>query len=150
MDSAASSTTMQRTYEISSGQSITLNNERFRCAEPLFNPSLLGMESAFGIHDLAFNSIMKCDVDIRKELFRNVLLSGGSTLFPGTAQRLNNELNARAHPTDFPIKVISPFERKHSAWIGGSILGALSTFQEMVFTKADYDEFGPMVHIKCF
>lgn len=67
-------------------QVITIGNERFRCPEVLFNPSMVGME-ANGIHDTTFNSIMKCDVDIRKDLYSNIVLSGGTTMFPGaTAQ----------------------------------------------------------------
>ena len=63
-------------------QMITIGNERFRCPEVLFNPSMVGME-AVGIHDTTFNSIMKCDVDIRKDLYNNIVLSGGTTMFPG-------------------------------------------------------------------
>ena len=63
-------------------QMITIGNERFRCPEVLFNPSMVGMESV-GIHDTTFNSIMKCDVDIRKDLYNNIVLSGGTTMFPG-------------------------------------------------------------------
>lgn len=66
---------------------ITIGNERFRAPESLFQPSFLGMESA-GIHECLYNSIMKCDVDIRKDLYGNVLLAGGSTMFPGIADRM--------------------------------------------------------------
>ena len=59
-----------------------IGNERFRCPEVLFNPSFIGME-AVGIHDTTFNSIMKCDVDIRKDLYNNIVLSGGTTMFQG-------------------------------------------------------------------
>ena len=57
-------------------QVITIGSERFRCPEVLFTPSMVGMEAA-GIDETAFNSIMKCDVDIRKDLYGNVVLSGG-------------------------------------------------------------------------
>jgi actin len=70
-------------------QVITIGNERFRCPEVLFNPSMVGME-ANGIHDTTFNSIMKCDVDIRKDLYSNIVLSGGTTMFPGTAQLVSD------------------------------------------------------------
>jgi len=63
-------------------QTITIGNERFRCPEVLYNPSIVGTE-AVGIHDTTFNSIMKCDVDIRKDLYNNIVLSGGTTMFPG-------------------------------------------------------------------
>ncbi|CAD6273341.1 unnamed protein product [Miscanthus lutarioriparius] len=56
-------------------------DERFRCPEVLFQPSMIGMEAA-GIHETTYNSIMKCDVDIRKDLYGNIVLSGGSTMFP--------------------------------------------------------------------
>ena len=56
---------------------ITIGSERFRCPEVLFTPSLVGVESA-GIDETAFNSIMKCDVDIRRDLYGNVVLSGGA------------------------------------------------------------------------
>lgn len=64
------------TYICSSVQVITIGSERFRCPEVLFTPSMVGMEAA-GIDETAFNSIMKCDVDIRKDLYGNVVLSGG-------------------------------------------------------------------------
>ncbi len=54
---------------------ITIGSERFRCPEVLFQPSMVGLESA-GIHETTFNSIMKCDVDIRKDLYGNIVLSG--------------------------------------------------------------------------
>ncbi len=68
-------------------QVVTIGNERFRCAEALFQPSFLGRESA-GIHEATYNSIMKCDVDLRRDFFNNVILSGGNTLFPGFADRM--------------------------------------------------------------
>merc|ERR1711955_167570 len=74
----------EKTYELPDGQVITVGNERFRCPEALFQPQFLGLESV-GIHETTYNSIMKCDVDIRKDLYANVVLSGGSTMYPGIA-----------------------------------------------------------------
>jgi actin-related protein len=68
---------------------------RFRAPEALFNPALLGMEQA-GIHETAYNSIYKCDLDIRRELYGNVVLSGGTTMFSGIADRMQKELTAMA------------------------------------------------------
>ena len=70
-------------------QEITVGNQRFRCPESLFQPALLGMESA-GIHETTYNSIMKCDVDIRRDLYANTVLSGGSTMFPGKKKIISN------------------------------------------------------------
>ncbi|CAJ0926374.1 unnamed protein product [Ranitomeya imitator] len=91
------------------------------------------MESC-GIHETTFNSIMKCDVDIRKDLYANTVLSGGTTMYPGIAVRMQKEITALA-PSTMKIKIIAPPERKYSVWIGGSILASLSTFQQMWISK---------------
>jgi len=149
MKSASENTEKEKTYELPDGNIVTVGNERFRCPEVLFNPSLIGKEAS-GIHSTTFNSIMKCDVDIRKDLYANVVLSGGTTMFTGIGERLTKELTALA-PSTMKIKVIAPPERKYSVWIGGSILSSLSTFQQMWISKQEYDESGPsIVHRKCF
>ncbi|XP_062889223.1 actin-like isoform X1 [Mobula hypostoma] len=103
-----------------------------------------------GVHRLVFKSISKCDIDLRKYLHSNVLLSGGSTLFPGLDERMLKELQFLA-PAGIPVKVIAPPERKYSVWIGASILTCLTSFQEMWITATEYLEMGPcVVHRKCF
>ena len=89
---------------------ITIGNERFRAPESLFQPSFIGMESC-GVHETTYNSIMKCDVDIRKDLYANIVLSGGSTMYPGIADRMQKELTTLA-PSTMKIKTIAPPERK--------------------------------------
>ncbi|KAK2701634.1 hypothetical protein QYM36_019724 [Artemia franciscana] len=87
------------------------------------------MES-YGIHETTYKSIMKCDVNIRKDLYSSIVLSGGSTMYPSIADRIQKEITALA-PSTMKIKVIAPPERKYSVWIGGSILASLSTFQDI-------------------
>jgi len=148
MKQAESSSDVEEQYELPDGNVITVGNERFRAPEVLFQPNFVGMEQQ-GIHQLTFQSIMKCDVDIRRDLYKNIVMSGGTTMFKGIPERLEKEIKQLA-PQGMDIKVIAPPERKYSVWIGGSILASLSTFEEMWVTKEEYDESGPtIVHRKC-
>ncbi|CAN8317963.1 unnamed protein product [Cochlearia groenlandica] len=149
MEIAEASSSIDKSYMLPDGQVITIGAERFRCPEVLFNPSLIGMETS-GIHETTYNSIMKSDVDIRKDLYSNIVLSGGSTMFNGIAERMSKEITALAPPS-MKVKILAPNERKYSVWVGGSILSSLSSFQEMWMTKAEYEEHGgTLVHKKCF
>ena len=135
------------TYTLPDGHEINVGNERFRCTEPLFQPALVGMEH-LGIHQMAYQSVNKCDVELHRDMYGNVLLSGGSTMFPGTADRMQLELQCRAPSTT--VKIIAPSDRKYSVWLGGSILASLSNFNDMWITREDYNEYGPLIsHEKC-
>lgn len=136
-------------YELPDGTVIVVGTARCRVPEALFQPSLLGKEF-LGIHSLTYESIQKCDIDIRRDLYTNIVLSGGTTMYEGIAERLTTEITTLA-PQSMKIKVVAPPERKYSVWIGGSILSSLSTFQSMWLTKDEYDEAGPtIIHRKCF
>jgi len=146
---ADSSSDVEKNYELPDGQVITIGAERFRCPEVLFQPNFIGKEQG-GIHQLTYDSILRCDVDIRRDLYQNTVLSGGTTMFQGIDKRLTKEMTSLA-PAAVKVKIVAPPERKYSVWIGGSILSSLSTFQEMWITKDEYDESGPnIVHRKCF
>merc|ERR1712224_64356 len=123
----------EKVYELPDGRTMKVANQRFRCPEVLFEPSLIGKE-AEGVHETTYNTIM----------------SGGSTMYPGIQERLTKEMTALAPPT-MKIKVVAPPERKSSVWIGGSILSSLATFQSMWITKEEFEDAGPSIaHRKCF
>ncbi len=92
---------------------------------------------------------MKCDIDVHKDLYGNIVLSGGSTMYPGFDDRMQKEITNLA-PSSMEIKIVAPPERKYSTWIGGSMLASSSTFQQSWISKQEYDESGPsIVHRKC-
>ncbi|KAJ5071232.1 actin-7-related [Anaeramoeba ignava] len=138
-----------KNFELPNGKILTIGNQLFRCPEALFQPKLIGKEQK-GIHQMIFDSIMKCDIHTRKDLFQNIILVGGSTFFPGFLERLQNEMN-KLVPPSMKIQFIVPSERKYSVWIGGSIFASLSSFQKKVILKEEYEEYGPgIIHEKCF
>jgi actin-related protein len=149
LKSAKESSRKEVKYLLPDGTPVTINDQVFRCPEALFQPMKYGKDF-LGIHELTFQSIKKCDVDVRKDLYSNIVLSGGTTMFEGIAERLTKEIKALA-PSTIPVKVTAPAERKFSVWIGGSILSCLSSFQTQWVTKAEFEESGAtIVHRKCF
>ncbi|KAJ0030856.1 hypothetical protein Pint_13533 [Pistacia integerrima] len=140
---------LDKQYELPDGQVISVGAAQFKCPEVLFDPSRTGIESG-GVHEIVVRAIRQSDMDVRREMFGNLVLSGGTSLLPGLADRLAKELCILA-PPGVRVRVIAPPERKHSVWIGGSILASLSTFQQMWITKNEYMESGSsIVHMKCF
>ncbi len=103
---ASESSMLEKTYELPDGSIIAPNSERFLCPELLFRPSLLS--SNLGIHDCIVQSIDKCEIDLRRPLLSNIILSGGNTMFPGLADRLTKEVGAHI---SVPVKVIAPERR---------------------------------------
>mmetsp|Transcript_1345 Transcript_1345/g.3611 ORF Transcript_1345/g.3611 Transcript_1345/m.3611 type:complete len:391 (-) Transcript_1345:62-1234(-) len=130
-------------YQLPDGQVISLGTEVFRCPEAFFRPSHMGREAS-GLPNLMFESILKCEVDQRRALYESVLLSGGSTLFPNMPERMRDELVSLV-PASMKVKVLAPPERAHSAWLGGSILAEMSTFQQSWVTRSEFNECGPAI-----
>lgn len=157
---------VSKPYELPDGTVIHVGRDRYECPEALFQPSTVGVEAP-GVHQAAFRALAACDVHVRKELGANIVLSGGTTLLPGFKERLTTELrkafvadtaaklelqnlskSARMHAltakgaSGAHVKVAAPPERQFSAWLGGSVLASLSSFQSRWVTKAQYDEVG--------
>jgi len=136
-------------YKLPDGNVIELGAEVFRAPEVLFHPELVGLEYC-GVHECVTNSIGRSDLDMRRELYSNIVLAGGSTMTKGFGDRLLKELIALA-PKDTKIKISAPPERMYSTWIGGSILAALPTFKKMWVWRDEYHEEGASIlHRKTF
>lgn len=136
-------------YSLPDGQIVKVGKEAFRCPELLFQPSHRGLEYP-GIHEVTYNSINKCDVDIRKDLYNNIVLSGGTTMFDGLSTRMTTEMEFLTN-NKTKIKIVDHPERKYAVWVGGSILASLASFQDMWISKSEYQDVGAsVVHNKCF
>jgi centractin len=137
------------TFKLPDGNSIEIGPERFRAPEVLFRPELIGEEYP-GVHEMLTHSIGRTDLDLRRTLYSRIVLSGGSTLFPGFGDRFLNEVKNLA-PKEIKIKISAPPERKYSTWIGGSILANLPTFKKMWVSHEEYEEEGmAAIHRKTF
>jgi len=152
-------------YELPDGNTFEVGLERFKIPELLFQPELM---STFpntqnlmgddktpmkGLHGLVLDAIGRCDVDVRKELYSGVLVTGGVSLIPNLRERLERELSDQVSSYTARVKVASPnplVERKFSVFIGGSILASLGSFQQMWMSKMEYEENGAvLINRKC-
>lgn len=138
----------QVVYALPKG-SITLNLERIQTPEYMFQPTK-NDKTFDGIHKFTHDSIMKWDADIKRDLFRGIVLAGGSTMFKGMKRRMIKEIQALA-PSPMGPQVEAPADRKFSCWLGAAILSKIKAFNDIWITKQEYDEDPEnIVHRKCF
>lgn len=130
-------------YKLPDGQVINLSSERYEAPNVLFDPSLFGSEEP-GAADILVNAIYKSDIDLRPKLYSQIVLAGGSTLMPGFGERLLAEVRRRA-PAHTKLRISAPPDRIHSAYVGGSILASLATFQTLWVSRDAYEERGSAV-----
>ena len=138
-------------YKLPDGKEVNLDKELFTCPELLFKPDLIGMEIP-GIHMQMYNSIMKCENELRKDLYSNIILAGGNTLLNDFQERIRQEVECLAPNSLLPkLKVIAQNERKYTAWIGGALIAGLQIFQTNWVNHSEYQDAGPqIIHRKCF
>lgn len=132
-------------YTLPDGREVQLTDERWKCPEALFNPGIIGLES-MGVAGLVWESISKCDIDVRKTLLSNVVLSGGSTMFPGFESRLTRDLKSYApSATQANVRIVQPKDQdqKFAVWSGAQVFASLRSMQEEQWMSIeDYDEYG--------
>ena len=135
---------MEKVYELPDCSKIIVDSQLFECAECLFHPRTHLGRDHLGIQHLICNSIRDCHIDTRRDLYANIVLSGGNTLLSGMYERIRKEI-VNLSPPKSHVRVISPPERKYLPWIGGSIVASLSSFSNWI-TKSEYDSWGPSLH----
>ncbi|KAE8308393.1 actin family, partial [Aspergillus transmontanensis] len=139
----------EQTFDLPDGQQVILGSERFSAPEALLQPGRILDIAQRGIHEVVNDAIQQYDSHLHEQLYGNIVPAGGSTLFPGFIDRLGLEISGLVPSAK--TNVIIPKDQQYSAWVGGSALASLSTFQNLWVSKEDYDENDPsIVHKKCF
>eukprot|EP00924_Labyrinthula_sp_SR-Ha-C_P015462 snap_masked-scaffold_4-processed-gene-0.25-mRNA-1 protein AED:0.01 eAED:0.01 QI:0/0/0/1/1/1/2/0/371 len=130
-------------FVLTNGRKITLGKAMFQAPELIFQP-VLDKRDIPPLHLLLFRSILNCDIDVRKDLFQNILLVGGNTLFSGFQKRLQNELQKLA-PKKVSVKVVAPEDRKESICKSAAYVAAQPFLEQYWVLKEEYEYFGPSV-----
>ncbi|KAJ6229298.1 actin-7-related [Anaeramoeba flamelloides] len=130
----------KKKYKLLDQQIISIGKERFLTTEPIFEPSLVGIESK-SLPKLTLNTINKCDSEYRNHLAGSILISGGSSLFKGLSDRFEKEI-WESNKSNLKINLIHERKRQFLTWLGGSILSQLSEFKKLYLTKEEYNESG--------
>ncbi|XP_054281701.1 actin-related protein 2-B isoform X2 [Macrosteles quadrilineatus] len=152
---ALETTVLVEPYTLPDGRVIKLGGERFEAPEALFQPHLIDVEGQ-GIAELVFNTIQAADIDIRAELYKHIVLSGGSTMYPGLPSRLEREIkqlylervlkNDISKLNKLKIKIEDPPRRKDMVFIGGAVLAeVMKDKPNFWITSQDYQEMGKNV-----
>ena len=138
-------------YDLPDGNTINLVEDRNLILERIFNP-IKDVQGFNGYHQMVNDAISKADLEIKKELYSNIFLCGGNTLFSGFAERFQKQISS-SNKQIIKLKIIthpSNTERKFSTWIGGSILSSLGTFHQLWVSKKEFEENGAkIIERKC-
>lgn len=139
----------RRTFMLPDDRVVTINTERFECTEILFRPSLVGVDKP-GLTETIQSIIKRCRSDVSRKIARNVVLSGGNTMFPGLKNRIRRSVRKRLQ-SNAKINVVAHPNRQYSAWMGASLFAKSPNFRQLLITPGDYQEYGAaIVHRKCF
>ena len=135
-------------YKLPDGKEIKLGNEVFKANDIIFNP---GDSELMSVSKMVFDSLNKCDDDVKSDINESVCLIGGNTLMKNFPEKLKTELSDNKDMGNFNLSYLP--ERQFSSWVGGSIMSSLDNFQYMWVTKEEFDEKGKTlisIDSKCF
>ncbi len=146
-------TVLVESYTLPDGRVIRVGSERFEAPECLFQPHLVDVEQP-GIAEFLFNTIQAADVDVRSSLFKAIVLSGGSSMYPGLPSRLEKEIKQLwltrvlgGNPerlSKFKVRIEDPPRRRHMVFLGGAVLANIMADKpQMWISKEEWDEQGP-------
>jgi actin-related protein 2 len=155
---ALNTTVLMETYELPDGRIIKMGSERYEAPEVLFQPNLIDLESP-GVHEMLFNMIQEADIDLRPAFYQHIVLSGGSTMYPGLPTRLEKEIRQlyltrvlkgdESRMAKFKLRIEDPPRRKHMVFLGGSVLADIMKDRpEFWVSKAEWAEHGPNILLK--
>jgi len=148
----------EKKYELPDGSIISLNKERYDIPEVLFKRFHPGLNDEKplkfeGLHYMIQGTILDCDADIRRELYANLVITGGCSRIKGLRERLAAMIVSIAPPAFSPKIIRTPqvmksnqttnFNDSFGVWTGGSVLGSLGHFQQHWLSREDYYEVGP-------
>jgi len=136
------------TYKISKDREIFLRQERFLVPEVYFNPYSIGSETE-PLYDCIINSVSECKKEVRRDLYQNIILSGGITNTPGLKERLLREIKDRVNTDEINPQIFVHPKPNYSAWLGGSILTSMNSFKDLWITKEEYKEYGSQIVQRC-
>ncbi|KAF6221220.1 hypothetical protein HO133_002075 [Letharia lupina] len=148
-------TVLVESYTLPDGRVIRVGSERFEAPECLFQPHLVDVEQP-GIAEFLFNTIQGADVDIRTSLYKAIVLSGGSSMYPGLPSRMEKEIKQLwltkvlgGNPerlNKFKVRIEDPPRRRHMVFLGGAVLANIMADKEnMWITKQEWQEQGPRI-----
>jgi len=155
---AYETTVLVEQYKLPDGRVIRVGRERFQAAECLFQPHVVDVEGG-GIHEQLFDCINKADIDTRPHFYQHIVLSGGTTMFPGLPSRLEREMKRlylervlKKKPDDpegqaglarFKLRIEDPPRRKHMVFLGGAVLAEImKSRDEFWMLRSEYAEMG--------
>jgi len=151
---ALETTVLEENYTLPDGRVIRIGRERFEAAEALFNPDLMDVESKTGgMSEMVFRMIQEADMDTRTAYYKHIVLSGGSSMYPGLPSRLEKDITKFYHDEvlqgdtarlkKFKLRIEDPPRRKHMVFLGGSVLADIMKDRgEFWMSKAEYDDQG--------